>query len=235
MKQRLKTGGLFLLIGITFLFGGHSAFGSRFALFALDVQVTLAAGQSTGKAREAAIAKGLRQAVEEATFKLIPQEGFGTNYVKLQSEIFNKADRFVPQYKILSEKQYPGTFDISLQVTVDLVLLRHTLTSLGAIRAEKGKEKIGTSPSFLIIKNLTRGTALMAVMGFFSQRPDLVEHFSLIEARHGTFTFRFFPMETLDTITSQILYHAPIHEGTFKVLEQAKNRLVLSYQPVSNP
>ncbi len=236
MKRKIRPWPLLILMGAVLLLGSHPVFGSRFALFALDVQVPMATGQSTGKAREAAIAKGLRQAVEEATYKLIPQEGFGINYGKLKSEIIDKADRFVPQYKILGEKQYPGTFDISLQVTVDLVLLRRTLTDLGAIQGEKEKGKTAKSPSSLVIKNLTRGTVLMAVMEFFNQRPDLVEHFALIETRHGVFTFRFLPVETMDKIASQTLYHISLPEGTFKVVQQTKNRLVLSYQsPSSNP
>ena len=221
---------LFAFIGICLLWGGHPAFGSRFALFALDAEVPLQNGQSIGKAREAAIIQGLRQAVEEAIYKLLPPEGLGINNQKVSSQILDKAGHFVPQYKILGERQSPGTFEVSLQVTVDLVLLRKALISLGLIKTERGKGTIPNSPSTLVIRNLVDGTVLMEVINFFKQRPDLADHFALVTARHGEFTFQFFPMVSLDKIVTQILYHAQVTKGTFKLIKQGKDQLIFSYQ-----
>ncbi len=222
--------GLIFLGWVFFAISAYPVSASRFALFALDIQEPLQEGKSVGETRKVAIAKGLSQAVEEATYKIIPQEGLDTSYQKLKSEIFDRASRFVPQYKILGERKFPGTFNLSLQVTVDLVLLRKALLSAGVIRTEKKEKTALQNPSTLEIRNLVDGKTLTEILHFFKQRPDLVDDFEIISARHGDFVFRFYPLQSLGEITSQILYHAQISEGTFKVIKQEKNHLILSYR-----
>jgi len=222
--------GFILLLGLFFLAGlTHPVFASRFSLFALDIQVPLQEGQSVGEARKKAISKGLRQAVEEATYKIIPQQGLDTTYQKIKTSIIDQAGRFVTQYKILGEKQFPGTFNLSLQVTVDLVFLRKALLDLGVLGAQE-KKAASKGPITLEIRNLTDGKALIGIMDFFKQRPDLAEGFELVSVRHGVFTFSFLPLQPLKGIASQILYHAQISQGTFKVIKQEKDRLILLYQ-----
>ena len=221
---------LFLLCCIFFAVLPRPAFASRFSLFALDIQVPLQEGQPVGKARNLAIQKGLRQAVEEATYKIIPQEGLGTNYLTLEKEILDRPSRFVPRYMILGEKRFPGTFELSLQVTVDLVLLRKALLSAGLLKGENGVKPSMKVPSILEIRGLTDGKVLMEIMAFFKQRPDLAEGFKLASAHHGDFMFQFYPLQPLGKIASQVLYHAQISEGTFKVIKQNKTHLILSYQ-----
>ena len=70
----------------------------------------------------------------------------------------------------------------------------------------------------------------MGVLKFFKQRPDLADDFELVSASHGVFTFSFLPIQPLGVITSQILYYAQISHGTFKVIKQEKDRLVLLYR-----
>jgi len=219
--------GIPLLLAFLFLLGSiPCAFASRFSLFALDIQVPLEEGRSVGETRKVAIAKGLQEAVEEATYRIVPDQGLDTTYQKLKSNIFDKAGQFVPQYKILGEKKFPGTFELSLQVTVDTVLLRRALLKLGLLRpAEKGSGQRIT----LKIQNLTSGKTLMEVMRFFNQRPDLAENFRLEAAHHGDFTFSFIPLQTLKEIVSQFLYQARISQGTFEVVKQDKDLLVLQY------
>ncbi len=220
-----------LILGCVFLCVSISpAFASRFSLFALDVQVPLKEGQAVGEARKLAIQKGLRRAVEEATYKIIPQTGMGTDFHTLETEILDQPARFVPRYMILGEKRFPGTFDLSLQVTVDLVLLRKALLSAGLLKVENGARASAATPSTLEIRGLTDGKVLMEIMAFFKQRPDLAEGFKLVSACHGDFTFQFYPLLPLGKIASQVLYHARISEGTFKVISQDTTHLVLSYQ-----
>ena len=204
---------------------------SRFALFALDAQAPKQKGKSAGEIREIAIEKGIIQAVEEATYRLLPEKGFGVTYQKLKSEVFDHANRFVPQYKILGEKTLNGTLEVSLQVTVDLVFLRKTLVSGGFIKTEFERGEASRSLSTLEITNLTNGKVLVEILKFFHQRSDLAGKFRLTRARHGDFIFRFFPLESMDTIATQLLYHAKISKGTFRVVKQKKNQLILSYQP----
>ena len=211
-----------------FLIGtSHPVYASRFSLFALDIQVPVEAGQSTGEARKIAIDKGLQEAVEEATYRIIPDQGLEATYQTLKTHIFDKARQFVPQYKIMGEKEFPGTFDLSLQVTVDMVLLRQALMKLGLLKPiAKGAGK----PVTLEIQDLTSGKVLMEIMSFFDQRPDLAADFKLESARHGDFTFTFIPLQSLREIASQILYHARISRGTLQVVRQEKDHLVLRYR-----
>ena len=219
------------LIALLMLGAAHTGHASRFSLFALDVQVPLAEGQSVGEVRKTAIDKGLEEAVEEATYKIIPDQGLDTTYQKLKQNIFDKARDFIPQYKILGEKRFPETFDLSLQVTVDTVLLRRALLKLGLLKAAK---EATSGPVVLEIQNLVDGKTLMEIMGFFNQRMDLAEDFTLVTASHGTFTFSLIPLQPLKEIASQILYQAQISRGTFEVVTQEKGRLVLRYHP-ANP
>ncbi|RTZ90851.1 MAG: hypothetical protein DSY91_05845 [Deltaproteobacteria bacterium] len=71
-------------------------------------------------------------------------------------------------------------------------------------------------------------------MGFFNQRMDLAEDFTLVTASHGTFTFSLIPLQPLKEIASQILYQAQISRGTFEVVKEEKGLLVLRYHP-ANP
>ncbi len=226
-----RAGWRVLVLGFLFFCAGvRPAAASRFALFALDIQVPFQQGQAVGEARKAAIEKGLRQAVEEATYKIIPPEGLDTGYQKLKDEVLKRPGRFVPQYMILGEKRFPDTFDLSLQVTVDLVLLRKALLSVGLLKAGKSQKAARQAPFTLEIKGLTDGKVLLEMMTFFKQRPDLAEGFRLVSACHGDFVFQFIPIQPPAIIASQVLYHAQISEGTFKVVHQDKDCLVLAYQ-----
>ena len=210
-----------------------SARASRFSLFVLDVQQPVKQGQPAGEIRKAAIAKGIRQAVEEATFKLLPNQDMEGHYQRLQSEIFEKAKQYVPQYKIIDEKQFPGMFRISLQVRVDLFLLRQALTDSGFL----GAGKINTAnlkPVTLEIQSLIDGRALMGLISFFDKRPDLARGFRLESASHGTFIFTFLPLQPLKEIVTRILYNASLSEGAYQLVSQEKNRVVLSYK-LENP
>lgn len=232
MKNMMKYKwlGFLLFLGIFFLAGlAHPVLASRFSLFALDIQELLKEGQTVGEARRAAISKGLRQAVEEAAYRIIPQRGLDTTYQKLKTTIFDHASQFVPQYKILEEKQFPGTFSLSLQVTVDMVLLRKALLKLKVSGKGEKKKVPVKSPVTLEIRNLMSGKTLMEVLRFFKQRPDLADDFELVSASHGVFIFSFLPLQPLKVITSQILYHAQISRGTFSVVKQEKDHLVLLY------
>jgi len=159
-----KRSGILFTLSLLFLLGSiTSGYASRFSLFALDIQVPHEEGQPVGEIRKLAIDKGLQEAVEEATYKIIPDQGLDTTYEKLKTNIFDKASQFVPQYKILGEKTYPGTFELSLQVTVDTVLLRRALLKIGFLKIlEKGTE----GPATLEIRNLVSGTILMKIMDF---------------------------------------------------------------------
>jgi len=210
-----------------------SARASRFSLFVLDVQQPVKEGQPAGEIRTAAIAKGIRQAVEEATFKLLPNQAMEGHYQRLQSEIFEKAKQYVPQYKIIEEKQFPGTFQISLQVRVDLFLLRQALTASGLLGKNKN-ETANMKPVTLEIQSLIDGRALMALINFFNKRPDLARGFQLESASHGTFIFTFLPLQPLREIVTRILYNASLSEGAYQVVSQEKNRVVLSYK-LENP
>jgi len=180
-----------------------------------------------GETRKAAIEKGLQEAVEEATYRIVPDQGLDTTYQKLKTGIFDRARQFVPQYKILGEKKFPGTFELSLQVTVDTLLLRRALIKLGLLKlGERGSGQLVT----LKILNLIDGKTLMEVLHFFDQRPDLAEKFTLEAAHHGDFTFSFIPLQPLKEIVSQFLYHAQISQGSFDVVKQDKDLLVLQYR-----
>ena len=227
MKRR---SGILFTLCLLFLLGPAASYASRFSLFALDVQVPYEEGQSLGEVRKRAIENGLKEAVEEATYRIIPDQGFDTTYQKLKTDILDKAERFVPQYKILGEKQFPGTFDLSLQVTVDTVLLRRALMKLGLLKAA---ERSGGRPVTLEVQSLTSGKTLMEIMEFFRQRPDLAADFKLKSAHHGDFTFTLIPLQSLKDIASQILYHARLSQGTLEVVKQEKDRLVLRYHPES--
>ncbi|GEM_PF-1728767 len=212
-----------------FCYVGGTATASRFALFALDVQIPVKQGQSMGEIRKNAIDKGIRQAVEEATYRLIPDQGIDIPYEAMEKNIFGKAKTFVPQYKILGEKRFPGIFNLSLQVTVDTVLLRKALLKTGVLKTET-KGNSFTVPVNIEIRNLVDGKTFMELWKFFKQREDLAEGVRLISAHHGVFVFQLIPLQSMKEIVSQLLYHAPVSRGTFDVIEQKSNRLILSYR-----
>jgi len=222
------------LLLIFFALGmGSSVWASRFSLFVLDVQQPLKQGQPIGEIRKAAISKGIRQAVEEAAFKLLPNQDMEGRYQKLQSEIFEKAKQYIPQYKIIDEKQFPGMFQIGLQVRVDLFLLRQALVASGLL-GTKGKNTANIKPVTLEIQSLINGRALMDLLSFFDKRPDLARGFQLVSASHSTFIFSFVPLQPLKEIITRILYNASLSEGTYQLVSQEKNRVVLSYK-LENP
>jgi len=227
-KLTLKTATGVLIIFFTAVMAS-SAWASRFSLFVLDIQQPVKQGQPAGEIRKTAIAKGIRQAVEEAAFKLLPNQDMEGYYQRLQSELFEKAKQYVPQYKIIDEKQFPGMFRISLQVRVDLFLLRQALTASGLLGKDK-KETVNTNPAILEIQALVDGRALMDLINFFEKRPDLARGFQLVSACHGTFAFTFIPLRPLEEIVTKILYNASLAEGTYQLISQGKDRVVLSYK-----
>jgi len=220
----------FLFSLLIFMWGGKAVgYSSRFSLFVLDVQVPFREGQSEGEVRKMAIEKGLQEAIKEATYRIIPDQGLDTTYQKLKSHIFDRAHYFVPQYKILGEKRFPQTFNLSLQITVDTILLRKALLQIGVLKTGP-TTGASSSPITLEVRNLIDGKVLMELWNFFKQREDLVEGFELVSARHGVFTFIFKPLRSTKEIISQILYHSGISEGTFDVIKQDNTTIVLSYR-----
>jgi len=150
------------------------------------------------------------------------------------ADVFQEAREAYQRRKgIDKDKQVPPLFQIGLQVRVDLFLLRQALVASGLL-GTKGKNTANIKPVTLEIQSLINGRALMDLLSFFDKRPDLARGFQLVSASHSTFIFSFVPLQPLKEIITRILYNASLSEGTYQLVSQEKNRVVLSYK-LENP
>jgi hypothetical protein len=97
---------------------------------------------NVAKARNEAIADGLRNAVEQAVGLLIPSASVVEEFQLLNDEIYPKADEVIHDYKVLTESQSAPYYRLVVRVTIFRNILESILQDMGILTTEKGMPSV---------------------------------------------------------------------------------------------
>jgi hypothetical protein len=95
-------------------------------------------GGNVAKARDEAIADGLRNAVEQGVGLLIPSVSVVDNFQLLSDQVYSKADEVIHHYKVLAESQAGEHYRLVIQATLLAKVLQGKLQDLGVLTMDKG-------------------------------------------------------------------------------------------------
>ena len=108
----------------------------------LIVAEGVAAGSDL-QARDEAINRALRRAVEQSVGTLIDSESMTQNYQLLDDKIYSDVKGYVKEYKIISDNNGEGgIYRIKVEAVVALARLSKDLKALNIIRERKGNPRI---------------------------------------------------------------------------------------------
>ena len=93
---------------------------------------------NVAKARNEAIADGLRNAVEQGVGLLIPSASVVESFQLLSDEIYPKADEVIHDYKVLTESQSGPYYRLVVRVTMFRNVLQAMLQDGGVLTTDKG-------------------------------------------------------------------------------------------------
>lgn len=94
-------------------------------------------------ARDEAINRALRRAVEQGVGTLVDSESMTENYQLLEDKVYAHVKGYVKSYKIVSDNQGAGDiYRIKVEAVVALAMLTKDLKGLNIIREKKGNPRI---------------------------------------------------------------------------------------------
>ncbi|MDY6954679.1 MAG: hypothetical protein SWE60_24510 [Thermodesulfobacteriota bacterium] len=97
---------------------------------------------NVAKARNEAIADGLRNAVEQGVSLLIPSASVVERFQLLSDDIYPKADEVVHDYQVLTESQSGPYYRLVVRVTVYRNVLQAMLQDAGILTTDKGMPSV---------------------------------------------------------------------------------------------
>lgn len=115
------------------------------SLFA-EEKAVIATGTSAGsdeKARDEALTRALRDAVEKAVGVYVEADTMVKNYQLLEDKIYSKVKGYVKSYEIISDNSgQGGIYEIKIKAVVAADALQDDLTGLNIIKSSKGNPRI---------------------------------------------------------------------------------------------
>ena len=111
-----------------------------------DVREVIATGTAAGvgeKAKDEALARALRDAVEKAVGVYVEADTMVKNYQLLEDKIYSRVKGYVKSYEIISDnKGEGGITEIKIKAVVSADLLKDDLTGLDIIKSSKGNPRV---------------------------------------------------------------------------------------------
>lgn len=109
-------------------------------------KVIIAEGVAAGsdlKARDEAINRALRRAIEQGVGTVIDSESMTKNYQLLEDRIYSQVKGYIKSYNIISDNNgADGIYRIKVEAVVAIASLTKDLEALNIIREEKGNPRI---------------------------------------------------------------------------------------------
>lgn len=99
-------------------------------------------GNNVEAARNQAVSAGLDMAVSQVAVDEIPPEIMLSNYQPINLLIHNRADKYIQDYKVLTESRSDRQYSVLLQATVSLDSLEQQLMAAGVLFGRKALPRI---------------------------------------------------------------------------------------------
>lgn len=132
-----------LVVGLILVTGLHAQELTRSIEAEGVAAVTGEGAQATLRARDEAIKRALRRAVEQGVGALIDSESMAQNFQLLNDQIYSQVKGYVSDYDIIADNGgQDQIYRITVRATVVLASLRKDLKALNIIKHEKGNPRI---------------------------------------------------------------------------------------------
>ncbi|NIQ38044.1 MAG: hypothetical protein GTN81_05595 [Proteobacteria bacterium] len=177
---------LFVLLGIVMGFSPQflaEAFGRVLALTTAGSTIILEG--NVARARDVAIANGKRNALEVAIMEMVPEGVVFENYDVINQQIYQRNDRFIDTYRILSERTRENIYEVTLETAVVVERLKRALVTLGLLEEDLTIER---SRFQLMILEVSCAPCFNDVKEYLQNDMDGVEEVFLYAISPGRFT-----------------------------------------------
>lgn len=190
MKRKAASRGVVLSVLLGILVGflpglGLQASGRTLTLMTAGTTIILEG--NLARARNMAIANGKRNALEATVKELIPENAALENYDIINQNIYQRHERFIDTYRILSETTRENIYEVNLESTVAVEKVEKTLVSLGLME----EEDLGSELSHFQLKitEVSCSSCFRALKEYLQSDMEGVKEVSLYSISAGRFTF----------------------------------------------
>ena len=123
-------------------------------------------------AREAAVKNALERAIMQAAAKILSDKYEDEKFQALKSILMSKADRYIKNYRIVSENTQPSDYAATLAVVVDLSFVRDDLMAMGIYQDQGNKSNLRVS---LSVKGVKKYSDFSRLKLFLQSRSKIVQ------------------------------------------------------------
>lgn len=113
---------------------------------------------SKGVARERAIQDAIRNAVEKGTGLFLSSETVIENYELLKDKIFSKAEGYIKEYSIISEKEEEGLYRVKIKALVKEGKLKDDVNALRILILEKERPRVLVLANVSFLEDMLSGS-----------------------------------------------------------------------------
>jgi hypothetical protein len=149
--KRFILPGLFSLVILCVLFPGESFSSANSVVTDVEGSAPVK-NEAVAEARSDAIQGALQKAVEQATGSLLTPEIMREKSKTLRGSIFLKADQYILNYRILSEKASAGVYSVIVRVTVASDSINNDIRNLGLMK--ELPPGLPSAPVFITIRGI---------------------------------------------------------------------------------
>lgn len=123
-------------------------------------------------AREEAIENALEKAIMQAAAKILSDKFEDEKFQAVKSIMIGKADRYVKNYRMISENRQHDVYVVNVNVVVALTSVRDDLLQMGVLQGQGEKESIFVALSLTGVKEYSDFAGLKT---FLQNRPKIVK------------------------------------------------------------
>jgi hypothetical protein len=128
----------------------------------------------TARAREVAIQDAIEKSILKATSRLMSMPVEDDRFQPVKSIIIDEPDRYINNYKILSEMKKPYSYEVNVHVVVNMVKLKNDLNKMGFMQVAETEK---TSPKVLLnVKSLKKHSDFLHLKEFLQSRTKIVKN-----------------------------------------------------------
>ena len=167
---------LFILFIILTIFLSVSAYAQEnSAILSLDIEGSADISRNdVARAREEAIQNALENAILKATAQLMLISVNDDRFQPVKSVIIDEPDKYVNNYKIITEMKKPDSYQVGVHVAVNLGNLKNDLSKMGFMQVI---QNVKTLPIVLVnVKGLKKYTDFLLLKDFLQGRKKIVKN-----------------------------------------------------------
>lgn len=124
------------------------------------------------RAREEAVKNALEKAIMQAAAKILSNKFEDEKFQAVKSIMIDKADRYINNYRIISENRQHDEYIADVHVAVALAPVRDDLLQMGVLQGQKEKEGVSVS---LSLKGMKKYSDFAHLRTFLQSRPEIVQ------------------------------------------------------------